>query len=133
MRSRRNEHGLVPLGTVESVVLGFDGRVVVTELRVLGYRCEGCSSMVPGSVRSGKTRCCAVTPKPAMELLASSSIEAIGYDEEAGDLYVLFRRDRSLYVYHGVGPALYDQLLRAPSKGRFLNRWIVDMFPSRVR
>jgi KTSC domain-containing protein len=50
----------------------------------------------------------------------STSIELVGYDEEAHELYVQFRRGRT-YVYLEVPPSAYAALLEAPSKGRYLN------------
>ena len=50
----------------------------------------------------------------------STSIERVGYDEEARELYVQFQRGR-MYVYFGVPPEAYAALLEAPSKGRYLN------------
>ena len=50
----------------------------------------------------------------------STSIELVGYDEDARELYVHFRRGRT-YVYFDVPPSTYAALLEAPSKGRYLN------------
>lgn len=50
----------------------------------------------------------------------STSIQLVGYDEDAHELYVRFRRGRT-YVYFDVPPSTYAALLEAPSKGRYLN------------
>jgi hypothetical protein len=50
----------------------------------------------------------------------STSIQLVGYDEDARELYVQFRRGRT-YVYFDVRPSAYTALLEAPSKGRYLN------------
>ena len=50
----------------------------------------------------------------------STSIQLVGYDEDARELYVQFRRGRT-YVYFGVPAEAYAALLEAPSKGRYLN------------
>jgi KTSC domain-containing protein len=50
----------------------------------------------------------------------STSIEAVGYDEEVRELYVRFRLGRT-YVYLDVAPSAYAAHLDAPSKGRYLN------------
>jgi hypothetical protein len=55
-----------------------------------------------------------------MTPVESTSIELVGYDEEAQELYIQFRRGR-LYVYYDVPPSAYAALLEAPSKGRYLN------------
>ena len=51
----------------------------------------------------------------------SSSIELVGYDEEAQELYVQFHNRGRTYAYADVSPAQFDALLAAPSKGRYLN------------
>ena len=51
----------------------------------------------------------------------STSIELVGYDEDAQELFVRFRNRGRTYVYFGVPPETYATLLEAPSKGRYLN------------
>jgi KTSC domain len=51
----------------------------------------------------------------------STSIELVGYDEDAGELYVQFRLRGRTYVYFDVPPEMHAALLEAPSKGRYLN------------
>jgi KTSC domain len=51
----------------------------------------------------------------------STSIELVGYDEDARELYVQFRLRSRTYVYFDVPPEAYTALLEAPSKGRYLN------------
>ena len=51
----------------------------------------------------------------------STSIELVGYDEDAHELYVQFRLRGRTYVYFDVPPSAYAALLEAPSKGRYLN------------
>jgi KTSC domain len=51
----------------------------------------------------------------------SSSIELVGYDKEAQELYVRFHNRGRTYAYEGVSPAQFEALLAAPSKGRYLN------------
>lgn len=60
-------------------------------------------------------------PKPAMIPVRSSNIDAVGYDPVSSELYVRFTSGTT-YIYLGVGQALYEGLLSAPSAGRFLNR-----------
>ncbi len=50
----------------------------------------------------------------------SSSVEAIGYDAEARELWVTFR-DSGTYVYSWVREELWRRLVRAESKGTFVN------------
>jgi KTSC domain len=51
----------------------------------------------------------------------STSIELVGYDEGARELYVRFHNRGRTYVYFDVPPEAYSALLEAPSKGRYLN------------
>lgn len=55
-----------------------------------------------------------------MELVDSSSVARVGYDEGTQDLKVQFRNGRE-YLYADVPEAVYDDLLTAKSVGRFLN------------
>jgi hypothetical protein len=50
----------------------------------------------------------------------SSSIELVGYDEEAQELYVRFVGGQT-YVYSPVPRSAFEALLEAPSKGRYVN------------
>ena len=58
---------------------------------------------------------------PRMVPVESSSIELVGYDDEAQALYVRFHNRGRTYVYFDVSPEAYAALLEAPSKGRYLN------------
>jgi KTSC domain len=51
----------------------------------------------------------------------STSIELVGYDEDARELYVRFHNRGRTYVYFAVPPEAYAAFLDAPSKGRYLN------------
>jgi KTSC domain len=57
---------------------------------------------------------------PALRRVRSSSIAAIGYDEDAREVYVQFRHG-GVYAYAGVPREIWDELQRADSKGRFVN------------
>ena len=64
--------------------------------------------------------------------VASSNVAAIGYDSPTQTLEVQFVKG-SVYQYYGVPKDLYEQIMREPSKGRFLNTYIRDSYPhSRV-
>jgi KTSC domain len=58
---------------------------------------------------------------PKMVRVESTSIELVGYDEDARELYVQFRLRGRMYVYFDVPPEAYAALLEASSKGRYLN------------
>jgi KTSC domain len=59
----------------------------------------------------------------------SSSIEEIGYDAEAEELFVRYMSGR-LYAYLGVPAVVWDQLRAAPSTGTFVNR-VIKGYPYR--
>lgn len=53
----------------------------------------------------------------------STNIDTIGYDDEKSELHVRFKSG-SEYVYSQVPPAVYQEILDADSKGKFLNERI---------
>jgi hypothetical protein len=57
----------------------------------------------------------------------SKGIDWVAYDEEAQTLYVHFG-STSTYRYFDVPRAVYAWLLRAPSKGKFVNRLVKDRY-----
>lgn len=59
--------------------------------------------------------------------VASSNIASIGYDAPSQTLEVEFLNG-TIYQYYGVPQNLYDQLMQAGSKGRFLNTYIKNAF-----
>lgn len=59
--------------------------------------------------------------------LDSSAIQAVGYNANRHELAVTFVTGK-LYTYLGVPEAIYEALLRAPSKGRFFNAEIRDRY-----
>ena len=64
--------------------------------------------------------------------VASSNVQAIGYDPETQTLEVEFHGG-SVYQYYGVPDHMHEQIMRAPSKGGFLNSYIKNGYPySRV-
>lgn len=64
--------------------------------------------------------------------VASSNIASVGYDEGSQTLEVEFLNG-SIYQYYNVPKNMYDQLMQAGSKGRFLNIYIKNAYPySRV-
>ena len=62
----------------------------------------------------------------------SSNVAAIGYHAPTQTLEVEFVRG-AVYQYYGVPEHMYNEIMSAPSKGRFLNTYIRDSYPfSRV-
>ena len=56
-----------------------------------------------------------------MRFVDSSSVEAIGYDPDAQELYVRFLQSGQTYVYYGVEEWVFQEFLQADSKGAYLN------------
>ena len=64
--------------------------------------------------------------------VASSNVASIGYDEQYQTLEVEFLNG-SIYQYYNVPANISDQLMKEPSKGRFLYTYIQNAYPfSRV-
>ena len=54
-----------------------------------------------------------------MQVLGSSNIDAVRYDEAARECYVRFHGG-AMYAYEGVGPGIWEELQNSTSKGRFV-------------
>jgi len=67
---------------------------------------------------------------PEMIPVDSSLIESVGYEEESRKLYVKLHSGPS-YVYEEVGPEMYQELLAAPSVGRFFLNEIKGVYPAK--
>lgn len=61
---------------------------------------------------------------PQLLPVESTNIDAVGYDAATRRLYVRFLSSGSTYVYYDVQKAVFEDLLDADSKGRFLNAQI---------
>ncbi len=59
----------------------------------------------------------------------SSMIYAVGYDEEAQILEVVFKRT-GVYRYRNVPKNVYEGLLASDSKGSYMRDMIIDMYPA---
>lgn len=64
-----------------------------------------------------------------MKKVFSSTVNEIGYDEEAKELVVAFKN--GTYAYSGVDPATADSVIRAPSVGSAIHSEIKGKFPTR--
>lgn len=64
-------------------------------------------------------------------VVESSSIDAVGYDAATRRLAVRFLGSGNTYVYVGVEPSVFEALLAAPSKGRYLNMHIKGAYDYR--
>ena len=58
----------------------------------------------------------------------SSMVHAVGYDAEAEELEVIFTSGK-IYRYRDVPADVYDRLLKADSKGQFMNAFVIDVYP----
>jgi hypothetical protein len=63
-----------------------------------------------------------------MHPVESSSIRAIGYDEAAAALGIIYHSRPDTYVYFDVPESVYGALERAESKGRYVNHVIKPHF-----
>ena len=68
---------------------------------------------------------------PAIRGVESSSIAAVGYDPTTRRLYLRFVGSGNAYLYHEVPPATFDELMRAESKGGFVNSMIKGSYEYR--
>lgn len=60
--------------------------------------------------------------------VASSNLASVGYDSATQTLEIEFLSGW-VYQYYNVPENLYDQLMRAGSKGRFLHQYIRNAYP----
>ena len=67
---------------------------------------------------------------PDMVSVDSSNIDAIGYEQATRELYVRFLSGGT-YIYSEVPVECFEELLRAPSKGSYLNRAIKSAYTYR--
>ena len=58
----------------------------------------------------------------------SSSLSSIGYDRRSRVLEVEYGSG-SVYRYRQVPASTYEQLMQAPSKGRFVNQFVREVYP----
>jgi hypothetical protein len=66
------------------------------------------------------------------QLVASSNVVSIGYDEPSATLEIEFLNG-AVYQYFNVGSDLHAQLMASPSKGQFMHAYIRNAYPfSRV-
>jgi hypothetical protein len=58
----------------------------------------------------------------------SSMIKAVGYYPEMRLLEVVFNNNQT-YCYEDVPPEVYEELMAAESKGRYMRSEIIDVYP----
>ena len=62
--------------------------------------------------------------------VVSSLLSEVGYDEDAEELTVVFKNGKR-YVYEAVPPDTYDDLIAAPSLGKFFARNVKSKYDFR--
>ena len=66
------------------------------------------------------------------QVVSSTNIAAVGYDPATQTLEVEFHGGR-VYQYYDVPKRIFDELMRAPSTGKFFSAYIKEGYPySRV-
>lgn len=63
-------------------------------------------------------------------LVSSSDLQRVGYDAASKTLYIRFHSG-GVYSYASVPPAVYNDLLAAPSKGKYFHANIRPFFSYR--
>ena len=65
--------------------------------------------------------------------VASGNLQSVGYDPTSGILEIEFKNG-SIYQYTGVPKGIYQELMTAPSHGKYHARYIRNRYPySRIR
>ena len=63
--------------------------------------------------------------------VSSSNLRSVGYEESSQTLFIQFHN--GLYSYAGVPQNIYEGLMNAPSKGKYLHAYIKNSFPYTYR
>ena len=63
-----------------------------------------------------------------LHIVDSSMIQAFGYDENHQSLLVIFNSGKT-YQYAEVPKEIYEELLEADSKGRYMRDCVIDCYP----
>ncbi|HEY4942386.1 MAG TPA: KTSC domain-containing protein [Rhizomicrobium sp.] len=65
-----------------------------------------------------------------MIFIDSSNVEQIGFDDQAGEIHVIFKNGRH-YIYSPASQEVFDEFRNAPSKGTYLNQVIKPRYSCR--
>ncbi len=60
--------------------------------------------------------------------VASSLIRSVGYDFATSILEIEFNEPNRLYTFYDLPFSIYQELMEAPSKGRYFNEFIRDFY-----
>jgi hypothetical protein len=61
----------------------------------------------------------------------SSAISEVTYQKKSENLYVTFKRDGATYLYEDVPQEVYDEFMKADSKGIYFKNIIEPNYPYR--
>lgn len=61
--------------------------------------------------------------------VVSSNLSSVGYDPKTRELYIQFKS--GLYVYSNVPEHVYQELLHAPSHGKYHAAYVKNVYPYR--
>lgn len=64
-----------------------------------------------------------------MQFVQSNTVEAIGYDAQSSELVIQFKSSPSPYIYQGVPEHVYEGLMASSTKGGFLHREVISVYP----
>lgn len=68
-------------------------------------------------------------------IVESSNIHSVAYDPESGKLFIRFKNKAgdptTLYEYSGVPSHVYEEMLTAPSVGRYFSQYVRGIYESR--
>lgn len=62
--------------------------------------------------------------------VTSSNLHSVGYDSQTETLEIEFN-DGAIYQYEGVSEVVYEELMSAPSHGKYFHAHIKDAYPYR--
>jgi hypothetical protein len=65
---------------------------------------------------------------PEMIFVDSSNVEAIGYDSATQELHVRFLKSGETYAYYAVEEWVFQELMQADSKGKYLNTNVIPCY-----
>ena len=68
-----------------------------------------------------------------MHVVESSNVAAVGYDSDAKQLHVVFKKDGARWVYSGITPELSAAFMSAASIGSFLRKSIIPAATSAAK
>lgn len=75
-----------------------------------------------------RERSCSAKATMHRSPVSSSSIQSAGYATDSQTLEVEFTSG-AIYRYRQVEPSVFDELMHASSKGRFMNARVRDSYP----